>query len=254
MKRLVKRLLTAAFTAALCFNASAAAQLPRPTEGFFVNDFANVISDKQEREMQKEGEALYSACGAQVVAVTVPSLEGEDISDYSLRLAREWEIGSKDKNDGILLLLSVGEPHVRIEVGSGLEGAIPDSKAGRILDTYVIPNYTPESYGTGLCAAYDALVNEVYIEYGLEPDEDYEPVSDDDEGGMSIVMIIVIILFVLAALAGGFRGGGFFGGFHGGFYGGGFRGGFSGGGGGFSGGGGGFSGGGGGFSGGGASR
>lgn len=234
--------------------ASGTSSAPQPTDGFFVNDFANVIDPADEAEMQAQGEKLFYACKAQVVAATVENLQGEDIESYSLALARKWGLGGQDEDNGVLLLLSVEDRKVRIEVGYGLEGALPDSKTGRILDTCGMEYFSSDDFSTGLRAVYDALVNEVYIEYGLEPDADYEPV---EEVGVSdvISIVIVVVIIILIILFGRHRPGPrsvgptFFG-RRGGFYGGGFRGG----GGGFSGGGGGFSGGGGSFGGGGSSR
>ncbi len=225
---------------------SAETTIPDPTRNFFVADFAQVISSSDEQTMQQQGQALYRATGAQVVVVTIPTLDGASIEEYALQLARKWGIGDKDKDNGLLLLLSVAEPKVRIEVGSGLEGAIPDSKAGRILDTYMIPYYTPGQYSTGLTSTYDSLVNEVYLEYSITPEDDYTPIDEQypeqEEKGSLLGTIFKIllgigVLFLLIRhpellwlfLRFGGRGG---------------RGGGSGGGGGFSGGGGGFSGGG----------
>lgn len=159
-------------------NVAFAADLPKPTKNFFVNDFANVISNADEEKMQQQGEALFKECGAQVVVVTVKSLNGEDLESYSLNLARSWRIGSDKNDDGILLLLAVDERKVRIEVGYGLEGAFPDSKTGRILDTYGVDRFKKNDFSTGLAAVYDSLINEVYIEKGLDPADGYTPVED----------------------------------------------------------------------------
>lgn len=237
-----------------CFTAAASSDYPNPTNEFFVNDFANVLTEQDEAEIFTKAENLYNACKAQVVVVTVNSLDGEEIEDYSIGLAREWGIGDKDKDSGILLLLSVDDREVRIEVGSGLEGALPDSKTGRILDTYGMEYFRNDDFSAGLTAVQDSLVNEVFIEYGLEPDEDYEPIGDEEGLPISTVIIIVVIcVFVIIRVLGALQHGGFHGSHRGGF--GGFYGGFHGGSGGGSGGSsGGFRGGGGGFSGGGSSR
>lgn len=260
----------AVFTAALLIASVAlfgayAADIPKPTNKFFVNDFANVISSEDEMKMLQQGATLYNKFGAQVVVVTIKSLDGESLEAYSLEMARSWGIGSKKDDNGILLLLSVDERKVRIEVGTGLEGALPDSKTGRILDAYGIDYFKKDNFSQGLASVYSSLVNEVYIEYGAEPEEGYTPISqieseNDDSDVTQIILAIPFLIVLLIALFGGRRRrrrGFFFGGFgDGGFGDGGFGGGgFSGGGrGGFSGGGGGFSGGGGGFSGGGSSR
>lgn len=227
-----------------------AAKIPKATSNFFVNDFANVISNEDEAKMQQQGEALYKACGAQVVVVTVGNTDGEDIESYSLELARSWSIGSKENDDGVLLILSVEDRKVRIEVGDGLEGALPDSKTGRILDTYGIEHFKKDDFSTGLTSVYDSLINEVYIEKDLQPEEGYTPISETESTDIGYIVVAVIIIFCfLISLRKRRRGNytsdyddTYHGGFGGGF--GGFSGGSSSGGGGFSGGGGSFSGGG----------
>ncbi len=221
---------------------------PSPTNAFFVNDFADVLTPEQELKMQSLGVNLYNASKAQVVAVTIDSLNGNDIDEYALNLARGWGIGNKGQDNGILLLLSVNDREVRIEVGYGLEGALPDSKTGRILDVYGIDYFKANDFGNGMYNVYNSLVNEVYIEYGMSPDENYTPV-DDSLSATSIIIYMVFLLLILIFVIprrlrlpflffGGPRwprGPGGFGGFGGGS---GFGGGgFSGGGGGFGGGG-----------------
>lgn len=205
-------------------NVAFAADLPKPTKNFFVNDFANVISNADEEKMQQQGEALFKECGAQVVVVTVKSLNGEDLESYSLNLARSWRIGSDKNDDGILLLLAVDERKVRIEVGYGLEGALPDSKTGRILDTYGVDRFKKNDFSTGLAAVYDSLINEVYIEKGLDPADGYTPVEDYSlTTKEKVITYGIIALIVLAFIftnrgkrkrgfvyyGGGFGGGGF---------------------------------------------
>lgn len=205
-------------------NVAIAADLPKPTKNFFVNDFANVISNADEEKMQQQGETLFKECGAQVVVVTVKSLNGEDLESYSLNLARSWRIGSDKNDDGILLLLAVDERKVRIEVGYGLEGALPDSKTGRILDTYGVDRFKKNDFSTGLAAVYDSLVNEVYIEKGLDPADGYTPVEDYSlTTKEKVITYGIIALIVLAFIftnrgkrkrgfvyyGGGFGGGGF---------------------------------------------
>lgn len=240
-----------------------AAEYPEPDSNFFVNDFADVIDSEDENSIQSAGEKLFGDTTAQVVVVTVENLNSKDINSYSIGLARQWGIGSSDKDNGVLLLLAVEERQVRIEVGSGLEGALTDAKTGNILDRYGMDYFKEDNFSTGLYEVYSAIVNEVYIEYNMEPGEDYTPIEEleEDFTVADIARIIVILIIIGFALKFGRRGGPgggfplfFFGGNHRGGRGGGFGGGSGGG---FSGGGGsggGFSGGGGGFSGGGSSR
>lgn len=238
------------------FTFSVSAEMPSPTKNFFVNDFANVISDTDETQMQTQGEKLFKDTTAQAVVVTVESLDGEDIDIYAISLARKWEIGSKDKNNGVLIILSKSDREVKIEVGTGLEGALTDVKTGRILDEYGMEHFKKDDFSKGLAEVYNSVVNEIYIEYDITPSDDYTPVDDDEEsafvyGARIIIILAIIILSVKLGGRGGRGGRGRRGGMPFFFFGG--PGGFGGGRNGF-GNGGGFSGGGGGFSGGGSSR
>ncbi len=223
-------------------------ELPSPTQRFFINDFADVMSDADEQAVYAAGVALQQQTDAQLVLVTVDSLDGYSLEEYALALAQKWALGDSEKDNGLLLLFSTDGPHTRVEVGYGLEGALPDSKVGRILDDVLVPYYDDEdAWSSALVDTYTVYVNEVYAEYGLT--ESVYPVTDHAEeegGGPAEILMIMAILLIFALLrgrvfpgmfiaSGGFRGGG--------FHGGGFRGG-----------GGGFRGGGGGFGGGGASR
>lgn len=230
---------------------------PSPTTEFYVNDFADVLSEQDAQRVQQAGVRLQQATQAQVVLVTVDSLDGRTLEDYAIGLAREWGIGDETLNNGVLLLFTTDGPHTRLEVGYGLEGALPDSKAGRILDQRLVPWYTQqEAWSTRLTDTYMALVNEVYAEYGLAAQESVQDTEDLTEEWTKSDWLLVLPFLVVLALAllstrrrfgGGFFGGPFIGGPPSGGFGGfgGHSGGFRGGG---------FSGGGGGFGGGGASR
>lgn len=227
-----------------------------PTDRFFVNDFADVLSAEAEDDIYARGVALYNKTKAQAVVVTVESMDGEVIEDFAYDLANDWGIGEAEQDTGVLILLALEEREVRIEVGSGLEGRLTDGKTGRILDHYAIPYLSEDDFSTGLQEAYAAVVNEICYEFGLDTEAGYIPAEqlDDpyaegygpDEVPAWAGIIILLVVLVLVArfpylIFLGPRGGGFHGprggGFHGGFGGRGGGGGFSGGGGGFSGGG-----------------
>jgi len=230
-----------------------------PTKEFFVNDFSSVLDDNTKTEILSRGASLQEKTTAQSVVVTLDTIDGQDIAEYSTNLGREWGIGDKDKDNGILILLVTEERNIYIAVGYGLEGALPDSKVGRILDNYAIPYLKEDDYSKGILEAYKAIENEIYLEYGIETDEGYVPVENlpevenSDETSIKQIAVSWIVLLVFVSIYFAifrkrglmilpfFRGGGGFGGFGGG---GNFGGGSSGGFGGFSGGGGSFGGGG----------
>ncbi len=225
---------------------------PDATDRFFVNDFSDVLDKKDEDSIYSYGVALYEKTGAQVVATTVKTTNGKEISEYALELGRKWGIGSKENDNGVLILLASDDRDIYIAVGYGLEGALPDSKTGRLLDTYAIPYLSKDDFSQGILSVYKAVVNEVYIEYNIEPEEGYTPADElpeetDETSPIANLIMIIIIIVIIIVINIFFRGRFFFfggpGGF-GGFRGGGFGNGGFGSGGGFSGGGGSFGGGG----------
>ncbi len=210
----------------------------KPTENFYVNDFADVISAEDESEILSKAVSLNQKTTAQVVVVTVESLDGKEAWEYALELGREWGVGDKEKDNGVVILLSESDRKIEIAVGYGLEGAIPDSKAGRIIDVYGLEYLKQNNFSKGINAITDAVINEVYIEYGITPEE-YTPIDKiktekpkDDAGNGIIYLVILIVLFAVIFSVPARRGrfvwyGGFGGGFNsrGGGFGGGFRGG-----------------------------
>lgn len=147
---------------------------PSPTEVFFVNDFAGVISDDTERQIAEMGKELEAKTGAQVVLVTLDTLDGEDIENYANELFNKWGIGQKGEDNGILILNSVGDRLIRIEVGYGLEGAVPDIKTAEIRQEYMNPYLKDGDYNAGLYGGYAAVVGEVAKEYGAVIGEDFK--------------------------------------------------------------------------------
>ena len=225
---------------------------PKPTEKFFVNDFADVISDADEEIIYNQGVALQEKTKAQAVVVTVDNLDGKDAYEYALELGREWGVGDKKQNNGIVVLFAKEDQEVYIAVGEGLEGALPDVKTVRIIDNYGIPYFSSDEFSKGIIEVYNSVVNEIYIEYDLEVPEGYTPVAvlpetqqESQQDGTKVVIAWVILVVIVALYVGVFGRHGLFifgaprfftGGFH--FHGGGGGfGGFKGGGGTFGGGG-----------------
>ena len=109
--------------------------------------------------------------GAQIAVATVNSLDGQPIRDVSLDMLRSWGLGDKDKDNGVLILLAVEDRQSAIEVGYGLEGALPDGKTGRIQDERMLPHFREGEYETGLAYGYQEIYNIVCEEYGIDPSE-----------------------------------------------------------------------------------
>lgn len=211
-----------------------------------VVDEAEILSPQAEQSLDTRLEQLEGQTGAQVVVLTVPSLEGDPLEDYALRVADTWKLGGAERDDGVLMLIARDDRQMRLEVGYGLEGTIPDILAGRILDQAVRPRFREGDFDAGVAAGVDkvaALIRGEQPEAVLpEPASRGVPIA-----GCLPALVWIFLIFLLPMLLGRKRRR-----FRvfglpivvGGFSGGGSRGGWGGGGGGFSGGGGSFGGGG----------
>jgi uncharacterized protein len=122
----------------------------------YVSDFARVIDPQSKAALEQYCAAVQSATGAQVALVTLPSLQGEPVEDVANTIFHSWGVGSKGKNDGIMLLLSVADRRSRLEVGYGLEGIVPDGLAGSILDD-MRPSLRQQHYGEAMMAAAQTI-------------------------------------------------------------------------------------------------
>ena len=143
-----------------------APQIVPPGANIFVNDTANLLSSDTEKYITKINDAL-APTGAQVVVVTIKSLNGASLEDYATALFNSYGIGDKAKNNGVLFLLALDDRASRIEVGLGLEGALSDAKTGRIQDKYMIPHFRADSWDEGILGGFNAVVSEIAAEYGV---------------------------------------------------------------------------------------
>lgn len=132
-----------------------------PTNDFYINDYANILSSETEDYILNRSIALNNVDGTQIVVVTVPDLDGMSLEDYATQLFRNFGIGDKNKNNGLLLLLALEERQFRVEVGYGLEGILPDGKTGRFQDEYIIPYLKNNDWDEGIKNGYDAFYKEI---------------------------------------------------------------------------------------------
>lgn len=134
--------------------------IPQATDELYVNDFANVLSDEEEKRLLDKAVTLAEESdGIQVVLSTVESLDGNPIENYALEMYNQYKIGKDDM--GLLILLSTGDRQIRIEVGKAMEAYINDSKAGRLMDEYAIPYLKEDKFNEGLINLQESLISEV---------------------------------------------------------------------------------------------
>jgi len=221
--------------------------LPKPRG--YVNDYANVLSNKAETQLNEISAALERATGAQLVFVVMPSIAPYDDFTYGMAIFDTWKIGQKGKDNGLLILLALKERRIRIITGYGLESILPDGKLGRYRDQYLIPYLRQKQIGAGLVNIGVVIAQDIAKAAGvkLTGAAARAPRRGRHQGSGTRVLVLLMLLVVLGIIShfnrrrwrSGYMVGTTY--IPGGYYrsgGGGFGGGFSGFGGGFSGGGG----------------
>jgi uncharacterized protein len=217
-----------------------------------VVDLAGVIDAAQKQQLDQILRELEQKTTDQVVVLTITSLENEDINTVSLRTAEKWQIGQKDKDNGLLFTIALQDKKYRFETGYGLESVLPDSLLGTLGRKTMVPYFREGKYGQGIAAATGEIVNILARNSNVTitgTEQLPQPIAgNNQQQGNYVIFFIMLVMFIIIVNArrknrrspgvgpiifpGGWGTGGGFGG-----GGGGFGGGFGGGGGGFGGGG-----------------
>ena len=148
--------------------AAPAAALDVPPLKGYVNDYANMISASARTQIEKELKAFEQSDSTQVVILTILSLEGEVLEEYSIKVGETWKIGQKGKDNGIIFLVSNKDRKIRIEVGRGLEGKLTDLTAGRIIDLVIKPKFKRGDFDGGFTAGIHSLIDATRGEFKAE--------------------------------------------------------------------------------------
>jgi len=168
-----------------------------------VNDFTGTLTGEQIATLEKKLVKLDDSSFTQIAVVIVPSLQGNEVSDFNIKLGRAWGVGGKEFNNGVVLLISKEDKKLNIATGYGVEGALPDITSKHIIDDIIVPNFKGNDYYRGIDQGTDAIIAAVKGEYN----------TPRAKGGQSssgrIIFIIIIVLFLLLSSGGGGKGGTF---------------------------------------------
>ncbi|MCX5794293.1 MAG: TPM domain-containing protein [Elusimicrobia bacterium] len=181
--------------------AAPAAALDVPYLDGRVSDQAGILSPSAVKEISAQLAEHERKTGNQIAVLTVPSLEGEALEDFSVRVAKTWKLGQKGKDNGILLLVAPQDRKMRIEVGYGLEATLPDALAGRIIRDEITPPFRHQDYDGGIRAGVSAILGT--LEGSYEPKAPERAASTSGGGltpDMDPVMRILIGAFVFGIL------------------------------------------------------
>lgn len=168
-----------------------------------VNDFANVMSPSELSALENKVLNYNNTSSIEISVVTVQSMHGYEVADYTIKLANKWKIGKKEKNNGVLVLASIDERKMFIASGYGMEGVLTDAQSGMIYRNEMTPYFRQGKYYEGFDKAVDAIVAVSKGEYTADATDARE---EGGSGGFLLIMVIVIIILLFARKGG--KGGG----------------------------------------------
>jgi uncharacterized protein len=177
----------------------------KPTQ--LVNDFTRTLTPDQRQALENKLVAFNDSTTTQIAVVIVPTLNGNDISDFNVKLGRAWGVGGKQYNNGVILLIAKDDHKLNIATGYGVEGALPDITAKHIIDEQIVPNFKGNDYYRGIEEGTDAIIQAVKGEY--KAPEGYNK-SKGRGGGLGRIIFIIIMIVIFLAVSGGKGGGGSF--------------------------------------------
>lgn len=176
---------------------------PSKSEGLVI-DYTNTLTAEQKQALNQKLILFDDSSSSQVAVVMIGSLQGYDVAEYAIALGRKWGVGGSEFNNGVILLVAMDDHKSRIEVGYGLEGAIPDVTAKSILDNDITPNFKEKNYYRGLDQATDNIIKAAAGEYKAPSSYGQKK----KRVGLGTIIVLIILFLIFGAMGGGRRGGG----------------------------------------------
>ena len=179
-----------------------------PNPAKLVNDYANTLTADQAHSLENKLISFDDSTTNQIIVVIVPNLNGKDVADAAIELGRNWGVGGKKNNNGVVLLISIEDRKLNISPGYGLEKSLPDVVCQQIIDNYIKPNFKGNDFYGGINQGTDAIIQATKGEF--KADANYNKKGSGSSGIGKIAFFIIIIIVFLAISSGGGRGGGSF--------------------------------------------
>lgn len=194
---MVKRFLTG-LTLALIMISSPLFAATVPALKGRVNDYAKIIRDSDEREIEEYLAGIEQASGVQIAVLTMPSLDGDDIASFGIKVADKWQLGDKEKDNGAILIVAYAEHDLRIEVGDGLEGSLTDAKCGLILRNVIVPEFKNGNYSAGI---KKGVMNMGAIATGDESAVSRSVREGEDKSSNDLIPVFAILVWLIFVLS-----------------------------------------------------
>ncbi len=157
-----------------------------------VNDYAAMLSPATKQQLESVLAALEQSDSTQLAVLTITSLEGENLENFSLKVVEKWKLGQKNLDNGALLLIAKNDRKLRIEVGYGLEGVLTDLQSGRIIRDIITPQFRNGNFDQGVIDGVSAMIAVVRGEFGTQDTLDSGKKSPEDSAGFMIFLLFVL--------------------------------------------------------------
>lgn len=188
---------------AIIFSFNSALSLEVPKLQGRVNDYAGMLSSQEKQELEQTLKNIENNTSAQLVLLTLPSLEDENLEEYTMRVAEEWKIGKDKKDNGVILFIALKERRIRIEVGYGLEPVLPDARSGTIIRNIITPAFKQGQFYQGFSDAFLAMNSFITGSDSIDQfEQSYAEEADDTFVEIIMIMIIVFVFILIFVLAG----------------------------------------------------
>jgi len=165
----------------------------------FVNDYASILSEADQDKLEQKLVSFKASSTNEISVVTIKSLEGDTIENFAVKLFADWKIGQEKQDNGLLLLIAVDDRKMRLEVGYGLEGAVPDATANQIITKTLKPAFGAQKYYEGIDQALDSLIAATNGEYQAETTPATSSLSKR-LGFDTLLWILIFVFYGLSAL------------------------------------------------------
>lgn len=189
----------------ILFFCSQAVSVNYPSPTGYVNDFAKILPEKVRSGLEQKLSDYEKQTSIEIAVVTTPSLDGMTIEDWTIGLATNWGVGKKGKDNGLVIAVAPNERKIKIEVGYGLEGDLPDGKCGRILDEFAIPNFKNKNYTEGITSTVGEIIRQLGIKTAEERAAEKARIEEqkriDQERDARIVKWMGLVFLIVGVLA-----------------------------------------------------
>jgi len=196
MKRKFIPVFSVTFILLILFPAYTITALDVPALQGRINDYAGLLSSSEKAELEQYLASVEKTTGDQIALLTIPSLKGENLESYSIRVVENWKLGQKGKDNGVLLLVAMDEKKIRIEVGYGLEDTLTDAVSGYIIREIIVPQFKKGNFAGGISEGLHAIGGIVTGDKPIEPAVIEKSLKKESGSGASVIFMLFIFFFV----------------------------------------------------------